>query len=126
MRTLEWVARYEAAWRTPGTKALRDVFAPRARYRQSPYHEPFIGLDAIGAMWEHERAGPDEAFTLTASVVAEQGDTAVVRAEVEYARAREYRGPLGGGVRRRRPVRGFRGVALLPRPVDHRAAGLVT
>ena len=86
MRTLEWVGRYEVAWRTPGTKALRDVFAPRARYRQSPYHEPFIGLDAIGAMWEHERAGPDEAFTLTASVVAEQGDTAVVRAEVEYAR----------------------------------------
>jgi len=70
MRTLEWVGRYEAAWRTPGTEALREVFAPRARYRQSPYHEPFIGLDAIGAMWERERASPDEAFTLTASVVA--------------------------------------------------------
>jgi len=91
MRTLEWVACYEAAWRTPGTEALREVFAPRARYRQSPYHEPFIGLDAIGAMWERERASPDEAFTLTASVVAEQGNTAVIRVEVEYARAREYR-----------------------------------
>ena len=91
MRTLEWVGRYEAAWRTPGIDALRDVFAPHARYRQSPYHEPHIGLDAIGAMWEREREGPDEAFTLTASVVAEQGDTAVVRAEIEYARAREYR-----------------------------------
>ena len=42
-------------------------------------------------MWSASATGPDEAFTLTASVVAEQGDTAVVRVEVEYARAREYR-----------------------------------
>ena len=34
---------------------------------------------------------PRRGFTLTASVVAEQGNTAVIRVEVEYARAREYR-----------------------------------
>jgi hypothetical protein len=30
MTTPEWVKRYEAAWRAPGTEALRDVFAPGA------------------------------------------------------------------------------------------------
>jgi ketosteroid isomerase-like protein len=90
---LDWVRRYEAAWRAPGTAALRDVFAPDASYRQSPYHEPLVGLDAIGAMWEREREGPDEDFTFAADVLAQEGDTAVVRVEVHYAGppVREYR-----------------------------------
>jgi hypothetical protein len=93
MTTKGWVDRYEAAWRSPGTEALRDVFAPGATYRQSPYHESLVGLDAIGSMWERERAGPDEEFTLAAEVVAREGDTAVVRAQVRYAGTpvREYR-----------------------------------
>src|SRR3954449_5172465 len=31
-----WVDRYEAAWRAPGTEALRDVFAEDASYQQGP------------------------------------------------------------------------------------------
>jgi ketosteroid isomerase-like protein len=93
MTTLEWVKRYEAAWRAPGTEALREVFAPGAAYRQSPFHESIVGLDAIGAMWERERDGPHEDFTLAAEVVAETGDTAVVRVAVRYSGppVREYR-----------------------------------
>jgi SnoaL-like domain len=51
MTTLDWVRRYEAAWRAPGTDAVRDVFAPDASYRQSPYHEPLVGFDGIATMW---------------------------------------------------------------------------
>jgi ketosteroid isomerase-like protein len=87
----EWVDRYVAAWRTPGTDALRGVFAPDARYRQSPYHEPLVGLDAIGAMWERERVSADEVFTLAREVVAIDGDTAVVRVQARYGTGREYR-----------------------------------
>ncbi|HEX3316642.1 MAG TPA: nuclear transport factor 2 family protein [Solirubrobacteraceae bacterium] len=93
MDALDWVRRYEAAWRAPGTEALIGVFAPGARYRRSPYHDPIVGLDAIGAFWERERSGPDEVFTLAAEVVAAQDDTAVVRVEVRYTDPppREYR-----------------------------------
>jgi len=88
-----WLRRYERAWRSPGTAALRDVFTAEADYRQSPYHEPAVGLAAIGALWEREREGPDEEFTMESEIVAVEGDTAVVRVEVRYGEppAREYR-----------------------------------
>ena len=51
------------------------------------------GLDAIGRMWEKERQGPDEIFTLATSIVAVDGPVAVVRAEVSYGDpvTQEYR-----------------------------------
>jgi ketosteroid isomerase-like protein len=79
-----WIADYERAWRTAGTTALAGLFTDDASYRAGPYEEPVLGLDAIGAFWEAEREGPDETFTLTAGLVAAQGDTAVARAEVVY------------------------------------------
>jgi hypothetical protein len=79
-----WVAGYERAWRTAGTELLSGLFAAGASYRQAPYAEPVRGLAAIARMWEAERAGPDEVFRMTSSVVAVDGDTAVVRAEVWY------------------------------------------
>jgi ketosteroid isomerase-like protein len=80
----EWVAAYERAWRAPGTAALAGIFTPDASYRQGPYDEPVTGLAAIAGMWEAERDGPDEVFHLTSDVIAADGDTAVVRAEVSY------------------------------------------
>ena len=79
-----WVARYEAAWRTAGTDALAGLFSADASYRHSPYEEPVTGLDAIRRMWDEDRDGPDEVFTLAAEIVAVDGPAAVVRAEVRY------------------------------------------
>lgn len=79
-----WVTGYETAWRTPGTAGLADLFTPDATYLQSPYEEPISGLEQIGRMWEDEREGPDEIFTLASQIIAVEGDTAVVRAEVSY------------------------------------------
>jgi len=79
-----WVTAYERAWRAPGTSALAEIFTADARYQQGPYDEPVVGLAAIGRMWEAEREGPDEVFRMTSDVVAADGDTAVVRAEVSY------------------------------------------
>jgi hypothetical protein len=88
-----WLAGYEAAWRTPGTGDLARLFTLDATYRQSPYEQPVAGLDAIGRMWEREREGPDEVFTLTTDIVAVDGPVAVVRAEVCYGDppSQEYR-----------------------------------
>lgn len=79
-----WLGRYEAAWRAPGTESLTALFTGDATYLQSPYEQPVIGLDAIRRMWEDEREGPDEVFTLATDVLAVDGPTAVVRAEVRY------------------------------------------
>lgn len=88
-----WVAAYERAWRTAGTQVLATIFTPDASYLQGPYHKPVVGLSAIAAMWEDERAGPDEVFEMTSGVVAVEGDTAVVRVEVRYGDpvGQEYR-----------------------------------
>jgi hypothetical protein len=80
-----WIDGYERAWRSPGVSALAGLFTADAVYYQGPYHEPVVGLDAIGRMWERERAGPDEGFTMTSEIVAVDGSTAVARLAVEYA-----------------------------------------
>jgi hypothetical protein len=86
-----WVSTYKRAWRTAGTKQLTGLFSERARYRMSPYEEPTEGLEAIAALWEREREGPDEVFEVRHEVIAVEGDTGVVRVEVDYARGPEYR-----------------------------------
>lgn len=79
-----WVAAYERAWRSPGTEALSDLFSPDATYLPSPWREPVRGIAAVSRFWEDERDGPEETFTMTSETVAVEGDTAVVRVEVDY------------------------------------------
>jgi ketosteroid isomerase-like protein len=79
-----WLAGYEAAWLAPGTDGLASLFAGDATYLQSPYEPPVTGLDSIRQMWEAQREGPREVFTLTTEILAVDGPTAVVRAEVRY------------------------------------------
>src|ERR1700748_3280580 len=87
-----WLAEYEAAWRRAGTGGLDTIFTADVTYRQSPYEAPVAGLDAVRRMWDAERAGPDEGFTLATHILAVDGPTAVVRAEVHYAEPeQEYR-----------------------------------
>ncbi len=88
-----WVAGYERAWRTPGVESLAELFTDDAVYLQGPYRAPVTGRAQIGQMWEHERDGPDEPFTMASEIVAVDGDTAVVRVEVRYQAptAREFR-----------------------------------
>ena len=82
-----WVRAYESAWRTAGTEALTDLFAPDVVYLPSPWAQPSSGLAALSQFWEAERDGPDEAFELTSDVVALDGSVAVVRVSVAYADA---------------------------------------
>jgi hypothetical protein len=89
----DWLRRYERAWRTPGTDALADAFASDAYYSTGPYERPHLGLEAIAAMWEAERRGPEEIFQLRSEIVAVEGDSGVVRVEVAYGEPerQEYR-----------------------------------
>lgn len=80
-----WVAGYERAWRSAGVDLLTELFSEDATYLMSPWARPVRGLAQIGALWESEREGPEEVFTLRTEVVAVDDATAVVRAEVHYA-----------------------------------------
>jgi hypothetical protein len=88
-----WLAAYERAWRTPGTGLLGELFTTDATYQPSPYERPLAGLAAIAEMWEDEREGAEERFTMKSALVALEGDIAVVRVEVKYENSlpREYR-----------------------------------
>ena len=88
-----WVADYELAWRTPGTERLAALFTADATYLHSPYEQHVVGLEAIRQMWEADREGPDEIFEMSTVIVAVDGDTAVIRAEVRYGEPlrQEYR-----------------------------------
>jgi ketosteroid isomerase-like protein len=88
-----WVDAYERAWRTAGVEPLAALFTADATYRMSPYEEPAAGLAEIGVLWERERKGPEEEFTMAYEAIAVEGDTAVVTLEVHYGGAEplEYR-----------------------------------
>jgi len=84
-----WVDAYERAWRTAGTHTLGELFTPDATYLMAPFEEPHRGIDAIAELWDAERTGHDELFTLRYEVVAVEGDTGVVRCEVAYGAPNE-------------------------------------
>jgi hypothetical protein len=79
-----WIEGYLRAWRTEGTALLAGLFTVDATYRASPWAAAGAGVDAIGTFWEDERDGADEAFSETHEIVAVEGDTAVVRLQVDY------------------------------------------
>lgn len=79
-----WVDAYERAWRTAGADPLAALFSADATYRMSPYEEPAVGRAEIAVLWERERKGPEEEFTMEYEVIAVEGGTAVVRLEVRY------------------------------------------
>jgi ketosteroid isomerase-like protein len=87
IRVGSWLADYERVWRSPGTDPLAGLFTEDATYLVSPWAEPVQGLAAIAELWETEREGPEEGFTMTPEVVAVDSDVAVVRTEVEYTAA---------------------------------------
>ncbi len=88
-RVERWLGGYERAWRSPGTAALAELFTSDVTYSPSPWAEPLLGLEQLAGFWEAERQGPDEPFTMTASVLAVEMETAVVRVDVEYGAGRQ-------------------------------------
>lgn len=86
-----WVALYVELWRTEGTERLVELFTEDATYLTSPWREPIGGLEAIATFWEAGRDGSDEVFTMASQTVAVEGNTAVVRVEVDYERGSRWR-----------------------------------
>ncbi len=78
---MAWVASYERAWRAGDLQAVEGLFTSDARYRPSPYEESEVGHEAIKAFWLDDEG---ETFTMSATPVAVEDATAVVRVLVHY------------------------------------------
>ena len=63
---MQWVARYERAWREGDPDGVPLLFTENARYRRSPYWEPDVGHAAIQAFWREDEGTP---FTVTGVAV---------------------------------------------------------
>ena len=87
----DWLARYERAWRAPGTAALDELFAGSVIYVASPWASPITGMDPLRRFWDAARSGPDEGFRMTTEVVAVEDRTAVVRVHVDYDDGQRWR-----------------------------------
>jgi hypothetical protein len=80
-----WVDAYERVWRTAGTERVGELFTTDASYQMQPFLEPHRGIDAIRKLWDADRRGPEEDFEMQRSVVALDGQRAVVRVGVRSA-----------------------------------------
>ena len=87
----DWLARYQRAWRSPGTAALDSLFTETVTYVPSPWATPFRGMDAVRRFWDAARSGSDEGFRMTSEVVAVDGRRAVARVHVDYADGQRWR-----------------------------------
>jgi ketosteroid isomerase-like protein len=87
---MHWVGSYEQAWRDGDVEAVERLFTDEARYLASPYEAPKVGHDAIKAFWLDDEG---RTFEMSASLVAVDGRTAIVRLEVQYGEPtrQEYR-----------------------------------
>jgi hypothetical protein len=87
-----WIQGYERAWRSRSADDVRELFEPDAAYLHSPYEEPIKGLAAIETDWNVGSDNPPEVFTMSAEIVAVDGDTGVARVFVQYSgeRGEEY------------------------------------
>jgi SnoaL-like protein len=84
-----WIEGYERAWRSRSAAGVRELFDADATYLHSPYDEPIVGLAAIEADWDVDVDGPSEVFTMSAEIVAVDGDTGVARVLVRYGGERD-------------------------------------
>lgn len=91
MAVTDWVARYERAWRSPGTDALDELFTRTASYSPSPWAQPIEGMEAIRRFWDAGRSGPDERFRMQSEIVAIDAQVAVVRVAVDYDDGQRWR-----------------------------------
>ena len=78
-----WVADYRRAWVTNATEDIAAAFSEDASYYPSPGDPPWMGLEAIVAGWHaHQDAPGSTSFEW--SLVARDGDTAVIRGVSTY------------------------------------------
>jgi ketosteroid isomerase-like protein len=79
----DWVTAYRVAWESNEPDDIRGLFTADAVYLTEPYAKPWEGQDAIVEGWL-ESADEPGTTEFDWSIVAVEGDIAVVRAVTPY------------------------------------------
>lgn len=85
----KWMTAYRVAWESNAEADIRSLFTPDAVYLTEPYAQPWVGQDAIVAGWLEEADEPGTT-EFEWSLVAIDGDIAVVRAVTPYREHATY------------------------------------
>ncbi len=79
----QWLQGYLKAWASDAPDDIAALFTEDARYYTEPYAEPWVDRETIVRKWiERGDSGTEWAFEF--DVIAECGDTAVVRGVTHY------------------------------------------
>jgi hypothetical protein len=83
---VDWLKRYEAAWRSLDPGQIGDLFAPDAVYRWHPWDgdgDAAIGRQTIVEAWL-EKQDPPDSWRFQAEAVAIQDDLGIARCITTY------------------------------------------
>ncbi len=78
-----WMRGYLKAWESDSPEEIAALFTEDARYYTEPYAEPWEGRETIVREWI-ERGDSGSEWSFGYDVVAEDGDTAVIRGVTRY------------------------------------------
>ena len=73
-----WLSGYESAWETKSPDAVAQLFVSGALYYETPYAEPFRGLDGIREYWSNVTADQRD-IDFQADIVGTVGNTGIAR-----------------------------------------------
>jgi ketosteroid isomerase-like protein len=80
-----WLERYGAAWEARDASAAGSLFAPDARYRESPFDEPMKGRSGIEEYWRSVTADQRE-VRFESRIIAVNGNTGVAHWSAKFRR----------------------------------------
>ena len=81
-----WLRNYGRCWEAGDSTGIRELFAEGAKYYETPFDEPMIGLDAIEQYWKDgaEQAQKEVKFRYASTLVRE--NTGVARWQASFVR----------------------------------------
>lgn len=85
-RLNDWLDAYGEAWIAGDPEAAARLFAPDARYHETPFDEPMIGREAIHRYWAEGARDAQEQVRFSHDVVAVVGDAGVARWRATFTR----------------------------------------
>ncbi len=74
-----WLNRYADAWTHGDPDAVTELFAPGARYHETPFAEPLEGVEAIRAYWAQAVRHSRRDVAFAASPLAFDEGTGIAR-----------------------------------------------
>lgn len=73
-----WLDGYEAAWEMRDASSAAALFSEDAEYYETPFAEPFVGREGIGAYWSDVTADQRD-IDFRSEAIAVEGDVGVAR-----------------------------------------------